>query len=74
MLISARVGFFLRNRQPRMDEEVRKDFDVIVTAVLGMLGLIIGFSFSMATSHYDLRKTHEEAEANAIGTEYVRAD
>ena len=28
----------------------------------------------MATSRYDLRKTYEEAEANAIGTEYVRLD
>jgi hypothetical protein len=39
-----------------------------------LLGLIIGFSFSMATSRYDQRKNYEEAEANAIGTEYVRAD
>ena len=28
----------------------------------------------MATVRYDLRKSYEEAEANAIGTEYVRAD
>jgi len=28
----------------------------------------------MATGRYDLRKTYEEAEANAIGTEYVRVD
>ena len=28
----------------------------------------------MAISRYDLRKTYEEAEANAIGTEYVRVD
>jgi hypothetical protein len=41
---------------------------------LTLLGLIIGFSFSMATSRYDQRKNLEEAEANAIGTEYVRAD
>ena len=39
-----------------------------------MLFLIIGFSFSMATNRYDQRKNYEEAEANAIGTEYVRAD
>jgi hypothetical protein len=37
------------------------------------LGLIIGFTFSMAVSRYDLRKNYEEEEANAIGTEYVRA-
>jgi hypothetical protein len=28
----------------------------------------------MAIARYDLRKTYEEAEANAIGTEYVRVD
>ncbi|MBU3575394.1 hypothetical protein ICN43_06060 [Polynucleobacter sp. UK-Mo-2m-Kol15] len=39
-----------------------------------MLGLIIGFTFSMAIARYDLRQTYEEAEANAIGTEFLRAD
>ena len=28
----------------------------------------------MAVSRYDQRKNYEEQEANAIGTEYVRAD
>ncbi len=42
--------------------------------ISALLGLIIGFSFSMAISRYDQRKNYEEAEANAIGTEYVRAD
>jgi hypothetical protein len=43
-------------------------------AALTLLGLIIGFSFSMAINRYDQRKNYEEAEANAIGTEYLRAD
>jgi hypothetical protein len=54
--------------------ETREHFDMVVAASLTLLGLIIGFSFSMATSRYDQRKDFEEAEANAIGTEYVRAD
>jgi hypothetical protein len=41
---------------------------------LTLLGLIIGFSFSMAMTRYDLRKNYEETEANAIGTEFVRAE
>ena len=41
-------------------------------AALTLLSLLIGFTFSMAISRYDQRKTYEEAEANAIGTEYVR--
>lgn len=72
MSLSARVGLYLRTRRQPMDEGVRQDLDLIVTAVLTLLVLIIGFSFSMAISRYDLRKTYEEDEANAIGTEYVR--
>lgn len=54
-------------------KDLREDFNVILAASLTLLGLIIGFSFSVATNRYDLRKDYEEAEANAIGTEYVRA-
>ena len=47
---------------------VRPDFSAILTATLTLLGLMIGFSFSMAVSRYDQRKDYEEAEANAIAT------
>jgi len=47
---------------------------VVVGATLTLLGLIIGFTFSMAVTRYDQRKTLEEEEANAIGTEYARVD
>jgi hypothetical protein len=70
--LSARVGGALHRRRPLKDEE-RADFGFVQTATLTLLSLIIGFSFSMATGRYDLRKNYEEAEANAIGTEYVRA-
>jgi hypothetical protein len=39
-----------------------------------LLALIIGFTFSMAIDRHDIRETLEESEANAIGTEYLRAD
>lgn len=54
--------------------EAREDFEVIQASTLTLLALIIGFTFSMAAGRYDQRKNYEEAEANAIGTEYVRAD
>ena len=57
-----------------LDEDIHRDFDVVLAATLTLLGLIIGFSFSMAISRYDQRKNLEEAEANAIGTAFVRAD
>jgi len=70
--LSAQIGASLRRRRPLKEEE-RDDSGVVQAATLTLLGLIIGFSFSMAISRYDLRKNYEEAEANAIGTEYVRA-
>ena len=68
------LGASLIRRRGALAETAREDFGVILAATLTLLGLIIGFTFSMAISRYDLRKTYEEAEANAIGTEYVRAD
>ena len=68
------AGEFIRTRVRQLDEEQRHDLDVVVTATLTLLGLIIGFSFSMAISRYDQRKNLEAEEANAIGTAYVRAD
>jgi hypothetical protein len=55
-------------------EEERQDFGVVEAAILTLLALLIAFTFSMAMSRYEQRKNYEEAEANAIGTEYVRAD
>jgi hypothetical protein len=68
------VGGRLGQRQQHIKEEMLPDFNIILGATLTLLGLIIGFSYSMATARYDQRKLYEEAEANAIGTEYVRAD
>jgi hypothetical protein len=69
------TGAFVRGKLGfEVPEDLREDFGVILAASLTLLGLIIGFSFSMATTRYDLRKNYEEEEANAIGTEYIRAD
>jgi hypothetical protein len=70
--LSAFVGTLLRRRQPLAGED-HEDFGFVQAAALTLLGLIIGFSFSMAIGRYDQRRNYEEAEANAIGTEFVRA-
>ena len=72
--LSTQIGAGVLRRWRKLEQDAREDFGVILAATLTLLGLIIGFSFSMATSRYDQRKNLEEAEANAIGTEYVRAD
>jgi hypothetical protein len=52
----------------------KDEFNVIQGATLSLLALIIGFTFAMAVGRYDQRKNLEEEEANAIGTEYLRAE
>lgn len=74
LLLAAWIGDLLRNRVRPVQDEERDDYGVVLGATLTLLGLLIGFSFSMAVSRYDQRKSYEEAEANAIGTEYARAD
>jgi hypothetical protein len=71
--LSTGIGRSVLRRRDKLDAQSHADFAVVLPATLTLLGLIIGFSFSMAVSHYDLRKTYEETEANAIGTEYSRA-
>jgi hypothetical protein len=72
--LSARIGAWIRTRRGSLYADEREDLTIVVAATLTLLGLIIGFSFSMAVARYDQRKNYEEEEANAIGTEYVRAD
>jgi len=69
----AQLGAALRRKQEAHGESAPEIFTIVLTASLTLLGLIIGFTFSMAASRYDQRKNHEASEANAIGTEYVRA-
>jgi hypothetical protein len=72
--LAAWIGALLA--RGRVAERQARDevFGIVEGATLTLLGLIVGFTFSMAVGRYDQRKNLEEAEANAIGTEYVRAD
>jgi hypothetical protein len=72
--LSFQAGTLLRKRRSDMPEEERGDYGVLLAAMLTLLGLVIGFTFSMASTRYDQRKNLEEEEANAISTEYLRAE
>lgn len=69
---AARMG--ARYLRRTLEAGERESFGFVLGAVLTLLGLLIGFSFSMAIGRYDQRKNFEEEEANAIGTEYLRAE
>jgi hypothetical protein len=74
LTVAVGVGDGLRRRAVEANEDRRADTALLLSAILMLLFLIIGFSFSMAVNRYDLRKNCEQSEAIAIGTLYSRAD
>ena len=71
--LSTEAGAYVRRNREKLEEDEQADLGVILAAALTLLGLIIGFTFSMATTRYNQRKDYEAAEANAISTEFARA-
>jgi len=74
LFFATELGDLIRSRVHPITDEERSDFAVVLGATLTLLGLLIGFSFSMAVGSYDLRRSYEQAEASAISTEFMRAD
>jgi hypothetical protein len=72
--LAARLGSACADLLPPLPSVDPENFNLVLGATLTLLGLIIGFTFSMAVGRYDQRKNYEEEEANAIGTEYLRLD
>ena len=76
-LIAAReCGHLLRKRRKRSsptgDAEDGDGFTM--TSVLGLLALLIGFTFSLSLQRYDARRELVVSEANALGTTWLRTE
>jgi hypothetical protein len=52
---------------------LREPFGVLQGALLGVVGLVLAFGLSLAVGRYEDRRAATVAEANAIGTTYLRA-
>jgi hypothetical protein len=72
-LLAAEVGFLAGRRHARRASDREPQIGPIQAALLGLLALLLGFSFAMAQSRYDARRALVLEEANAIGTAYLRA-
>jgi hypothetical protein len=73
LLLAAMLGVVAHKAWNPVKASDHNELAIVQSAALTLLGLIVGFSFAMAISRYDQRKGLEEAETNAIGTEYLRA-
>lgn len=75
MLVAAQVGHRVgRSWRRRNPEERPLDLLTLEGAVLGLLALMIGFTFSMAMTRHEHRLSGILQEANAIGTAALRAE
>ncbi|MCD9087075.1 hypothetical protein [Stenotrophomonas sp. SY1] len=57
-----------------MDPGGAKEDGFAMTSVMGLLALLIGFTFSLTLGRYDERRDLVLKEANAIGTTWLRTD
>lgn len=73
LLASSELGYRVGSRGSRLPDQARISQNLTWQAgVLGLLGLLVGFSFAMAVSRFDARRELILEEANAIGTTYLR--
>ncbi len=73
MGIAATLGTIIRGRWSTTNSAESGQEGYIVSAVLGLLALLMGFTFSLAVDRFDARRLLVLQEANAIGTTYLRA-
>jgi hypothetical protein len=74
LLLLAEIGYRLGRRLlAGRDDPRRGQIGVIQGAALGMLGLLLGFTFSMAVERYNHRRELVLQEANDIWTTWLRA-
>lgn len=74
LLALGEAGFRLGSRLHAAGDVKRKgQISGIQGAVLGLLGLLLGFTFAMAVDRHERRRGLVLQEANAIGTTYLRA-
>jgi hypothetical protein len=65
-----RTGSWRHAREP---DEKDQPVGAMVASILGLLALVLGFTFSLAASRFEARRQTVLEEANAIGTTYLRA-
>jgi len=73
IVIFNEIGFHIgRFIQDRTDTEIKTLTGAIQASILGLLALLLGFTFSMSMQRYDNRSQALISEANAIGTSILR--
>ena len=73
ILLANEAGYwFARRFIKKSDDGIKSQTNAIQAGMLGLLALLMGFSFSMALQRFDGRSAATIEESNAIGTAYLR--
>jgi len=72
MAAACETGFRL-GRRSRVGEKTQALVPIVAASILGIMGLLLGFTMSMSVSRYDGRRRLVVEEANAIEAAYLRA-
>jgi Protein of unknown function (DUF4239) len=73
MAVAIELGYRIGGRRKSVVNEAAKEhINGIQGSILGILALLLGFTFSLALQRFDSRSEGVVDEANAIGTAYLR--
>jgi hypothetical protein len=70
---SAMTGLLIGRRLSAAADKGRESFGVLQATLIAFMGLILAFGLSLAVGRYEARRAAAVAEANTIGTAYLRA-
>lgn len=70
--IGYRLGRFVRRRREPAEAE-KSSLNFATAGMVGLLAFLLGISLSMASGRYEARRDSVLAEANSIGTTWLRA-
>lgn len=72
--IAFRLARHLLRRRPEVEPEKESaGVGIMLSGALALLGLLVGFTFAMASDRFDTRRVMINDEANAITTAYLRS-
>lgn len=75
LLAAIELGYRVGRRSAaEVEEASRTHVNTVQASLLGLLALLLGFSFSMSLQRYESRSIAVAEEANILGTTYLRAE
>src|ERR1043166_1221323 len=71
MVLSAELGYQLGHRRhPHTHDDARRHFNSVLASLLGLLALLLGFTFHMSDDRYETRRQLVINDANALEALY----